>query len=88
VQSPASSHCTCFWQPFVGLQISPGAQALLSAWLPQLRRAPVHVSLVHDTWSSHSLALQQVPQLALVLSALGQHWSLAAHSGVTVQAPF
>ena len=87
VQSPASSHCTCFSQPVFGLQISPKAQAPLSGLLPQLSRAPVHVSLVQATLSSQSLALQQLPQLALVLSAFGQHCSPGPHSGAVVHFP-
>jgi hypothetical protein len=71
----------------LGLQISPTAQAPLWGLLLQLSRAPVHESLVQATSSSQSLALQQLPQLAPVLSALGQHCSPGPHSGEIVHLP-
>jgi hypothetical protein len=71
----------------LGLQISPVLQAPLSGLLLQLRRAPVHESLVHATPSLQSSAPQHPPQLALVLSALRQQRSPEAHSGRVVHLP-
>jgi hypothetical protein len=68
------------------LQISFG-HLVLSGLLLHIRRAPVQLSTVQGTLSSHSTAEQQVPQLAEVPSGLGQHSSPAAHSGTVVQVP-
>jgi hypothetical protein len=59
----------------------------LLAWLPQLRTAPVHTSSVQPTLSSHSLAEQQLPQLAVLPSVLGQHLFPSSHSGLVLQVP-
>jgi hypothetical protein len=75
-QSAASSHSTCFEQPWSALHTSPAAHSASLGVLAQARRAPVQVSTVQPTPSSHSMAEQQLPQLALVPSRLGQHLSL------------
>ena len=77
-QSPASSHSTGCKQPCSALHTSPARtshRASLGVLL-HARRAPVQASTVQPTPSSHSKAEQQLPQLALIPSGLGQHWSL------------
>jgi hypothetical protein len=74
-------------QPLSGLHTSPRPQVALLGVCTHAKCAPVHESSVHPTLSSQSLAAQQLPQLALVLSALGQHSSPVAQRGVMVQRP-
>jgi hypothetical protein len=47
----------------------------------------VQLSSVQSTPSSHSLAEQQLPQLAAVPSGLGQHLSPGAHSEAVLHLP-
>jgi hypothetical protein len=60
---------------------------LLLAWLLQVCTAPVHTSSVQPTLSSHSVAEQQLPQLAVVPSALGQHLLPPSHRGLVPHVP-
>src|SRR3954471_17613777 len=48
---------------------------------------PPHLSSVQPTLSSHSTALQHLPQVAVLPSALGQHSSPCPHSGTVVHLP-
>ena len=87
LQSAASRHSTGFRQPCSVLQISPGSHKPLLGLCPHVRRAPVQLSSVQSTSSLHSAAEQQLPQLALLPSGLGQHLSVLPHKGTVWHLP-
>jgi hypothetical protein len=80
-------HSTGFRHPCSALQISPAPHKVLLGLLLQARRAPVQLSSVQGTPSLHSAAEQQLPQLALLPSGLGQHLSLLAHNATVWHLP-
>jgi hypothetical protein len=57
---------------------------LLGVWL---HCPPAHASWVQPTSSSQSLMLQQLPQVAVLRSALGQHFEPSAQSGLVLHLP-
>jgi hypothetical protein len=71
VQSPSPRHCAVRTQPLVVSQANPFAHVVGSPVWVQLPDA--QASFVQSTWSSQSLAEQQLPHEADVPSALGQH---------------